>query len=156
MFGPMPTCYFLTAGRGVASTELNAFDAALLDAGVGDTNLIKMSSILPPGAVEIERLTLKKGSFIPLAYGDRTSDICGEKISAAVAVGIPEDPLEAGLIMEFSHVGDPESCEEIARNMVMEGMEIMRKRSILEIKSISTSIEVTKVGAVFAAVVLCS
>ncbi len=61
MFGPMPTCYFLTAGRGVASTELNAFDAALLDAGVGDTNLIKMSSILPPGAVEIERLTLKKG-----------------------------------------------------------------------------------------------
>ena len=71
MFGPMPTCYFLTAGRGEASTELNAFDAALLDAGVGDTNLIKMSSILPPGALEIEILPLKKGSFIPLAYGDR-------------------------------------------------------------------------------------
>lgn len=80
---------FSDSGKRVASTELNAFDAALLDAGVGDTNLIKMSSILPPGAVEIERLTLKKGSFIPLAYGDRTSDIYGEKISAAVAVGIP-------------------------------------------------------------------
>jgi hypothetical protein len=38
----------------------------------------------------------------------------------------------------------------------MEGMEIIRKRSILEIKSISTSIKVTKVGAVFAAVVLCT
>ncbi|MFH0958847.1 MAG: arginine decarboxylase, pyruvoyl-dependent [Pseudomonadota bacterium] len=155
MFGPMPTCYFLTAGRGEASTELNAFDAALLDAGVGDTNLIKMSSILPPAATEVEIFSLKKGSFVPLAYGDRTSNIPGEQISAAVAVGIPKDPLESGLIMEFSHIGDPDSCEKIARNMVLEGMEMIRKRSILEIKSISTSIEVTKVGAVFAAVVLC-
>lgn len=71
-------------------------------------------------------------------------------------MGIPEDPLEAGLIMEFSHVGDPNRCETIARNMVREGMEVIRKRSILEIKSISTSIEVTRVGAVFAAVVLCA
>ncbi|MCX5873373.1 MAG: arginine decarboxylase, pyruvoyl-dependent [Deltaproteobacteria bacterium] len=155
MFGPTPTSYFLTAGSGEASTELNAFDSALLDAGVGDTNLIKMSSILPPGAKEIQRLALKKGSFIPLAYGERSSDFPGLQISAAVAVGIPEDPLEAGLIMEFSHEGDPESCEKIARNMVKEGMEVIRNRKILEIKSISATINVTRVGAVFAAVVLC-
>jgi arginine decarboxylase len=155
MFGPTPSSFFLTAGSGEASMELNAFDAALLDAGVGDTNLIKMSSILPPGAKQIERVPLKKGSFVPLAYGDRSSDFSGVQISAAVAVGIPEDPLEAGLIMEFSHEGDPESCENIARNMVKEGMEVIRKRKLLEIKSISATLKVTRVGAVFAAVVLC-
>ncbi|MGC8602753.1 MAG: pyruvoyl-dependent arginine decarboxylase [Desulfomonilaceae bacterium] len=155
MFDTMPTLFFLTAGCGEASRELNAFDAALLDAGVGDTNLIKMSSILPPGVKEIERIPLKKGSFVPLAYGERTSDFPGVQISAAVAVGIPEDPLEAGLIMEFSHEGDPESCESIARDMVKEGMEVIRKRKLLEIKSISASLKVSKVGAVFAAVVLC-
>ena len=155
MFGAMPTSFFLTAGSGEASRELNAFDAALLDAGVGDTNLIKMSSILPPGVKEIQRIPLQKGSFVPLAYGDRSSDFQDIVISAAVAVGIPEDPLEAGLIMEFSHDGDSESCEAIARNMVKEGMEVIRRRKIREIKSISTSLKVTRVGAVFAAVVLC-
>ncbi|MGC8658670.1 MAG: pyruvoyl-dependent arginine decarboxylase [Desulfomonilaceae bacterium] len=155
MFGPMPTTFFLTSGCGEASMELNAFDAALLDAGVGDTNLIKMSSILPPGAKEIERIALRKGSFVPLAYGDRTSNIPGVQISAAVAVGIPEDPLDAGLIMEFSHEGSPDSCETIARNMVEEGMELIRKRRLREIKSISATLRVSRVGAVFAAVVLC-
>ena len=45
--------FFLTSGWGEASTELNAFDAALIKAGIGDTNLVKMSSILPPGAEEV-------------------------------------------------------------------------------------------------------
>ncbi len=155
MFGPLPTRYFLTAGAGEASTELNAFDAALLDAGVGDTNLIKMSSILPPGATLAEKHPLVRGSFVPLAYGDRTSDIPGQIISAAVAVGIPEDPLESGLIMECSRLGGPEECEKAARNMVIEGMETVRNRKIKEIKSISATIKVSRIGAVFAAVVLC-
>mgnify|MGYP000855221642 CR=1 FL=1 len=155
MFGPLPTRYFLTAGSGEASTELNAFDAALLDAGVGDTNLIKMSSILPPGATLVEKHPLVRGAFVPLAYGDRVSDVPGQIISAAVAVGIPEEPLESGLIMECSRIGPPEECEKSARNMVIEGMENIRKRKIKEIKSISVSIKVKKIGAVFAAVVLC-
>lgn len=41
--------YTLVGGSGEGATRLNAFDAALLDAGVGNTNLIKLSSILPPG-----------------------------------------------------------------------------------------------------------
>lgn len=155
MFGPLPTKYFLTAGAGDASTELNAFDAALLAARVGDTNLIRLSSILPPGAQQTEPYELQKGSMVPLAYGERVSREPGTLLSAAVAIGIPEDPSAAGLIMECSHIGDPGPCEETARRMVEEGMVLIRGASIREIKSISVSHTVRKVGAVFAAVVLC-
>jgi arginine decarboxylase len=155
MFGIVPKKYFLTAGFGEATTALNAFDAALLRAGVGDTNLVRMSSILPPGAKEIEPVQLAKGSFVPLAYGEKVSAEHGIVIAAAVAVGIPEDPDSAGLIMECSIVGDQEVCEEQARRMVREGMEVIRGVGIKEIKSISASLAVERVGAVFAAVVLC-
>jgi len=155
MMGPVPTKFFLTAGSGDASTALNAFDAALLCAGVGDTNLVRLSSILPPGAEEIAPCNLVKGSLVPLAYGDMTSSEPGTLISAAVAVGIPEDPACAGLIMECSRIGDPGPCERAARQMVEEGMEIIRGCRIREIKSISASTVVKRVGAVFAAVVLC-
>ena len=37
------------AGKGVGATRLSAFDAALWDAGIGDYNLIYLSSIIPVG-----------------------------------------------------------------------------------------------------------
>ncbi len=155
MFGPLPTNFFLTCGFGEASTELNAFDAALLRAGIGDTNLIRMSSILPPGARQVEGFRFPRGSFVPLAYGELTCSEPGTVISAAVAVGIPVDPAQAGLIMEHTTKGAPAACEDRARAMVAEGMEKIRGVAIHEIKSISASHTVLTVGAVFAAVVLC-
>jgi arginine decarboxylase len=154
MIGFVAGGFFLTRGKGEASTELNAFDAALLDAGVGDLNLLKMSSILPPGARET-RHTYPKGALTPLAYGDLVCDEPGVLISAAVAVGIPEDSSAAGLIMERSMRGPADVCERAAREMVREGMETIRGLRIREIMSVSVSHTVTRVGAVFAAVVLC-
>jgi len=52
---------------------LNAFDMALLDAGVGDTNLVRMSSIVPPSCKEVEGMLLPKGGLIPIAYGSISS-----------------------------------------------------------------------------------
>lgn len=155
MIGPVATKFFLTSGFGEASTELNAFDAALLKARVGDTNLVKLSSILPPACQEIQPYELPKGSLVPLAYGAMTSDRPGTLISASVAVGIPEDPNAAGLIMECTQFGDARTCEQATRAMVREGMETIRGVRIREIKSISVTHTVQRVGAVFAAVVLC-
>jgi len=155
LFGQLPQRFFLTSGSGEASTGLNAFDAALLQAGVGDTNLIKLSSILPPGAREVEPFALPKGSLVPLAYGEMVSAERGAVISAAVAVGIPEDDSAAGLIMECSRLGGPGPCERRVREMVIEGMEAIRGVRIKEIRSICASLTVTRVGAVFAAVILC-
>lgn len=41
----------LCSGTGDGPTPLAAFDAALMDAGVADHNLIRLSSVIPPNAV---------------------------------------------------------------------------------------------------------
>ncbi len=41
----------VASGTGKAHTKLAAFDAALHEAGVANYNLIKLSSIIPPGSV---------------------------------------------------------------------------------------------------------
>jgi len=42
---------FITSGVGEGQTKLAAFDAALWDAGIANFNLIKLSSIIPPGTI---------------------------------------------------------------------------------------------------------
>lgn len=40
----------VTSGTGEAPSELAAFDAALHQAGVANFNLIRLSSLIPPGS----------------------------------------------------------------------------------------------------------
>lgn len=150
-----PTKFFLVSGSSDGFSLLNAFDGALLKSGVGDTNLIRMSSILPPGCTEIKPRpkALPQGALVPVAYASITSDIPGETISAAVAIGIPEDPGLAGLIMEYSAREDETAVRSQVIKMVEKGMEV-RERSIREIMSISSTFRVAAVGAAFAGVVL--
>lgn len=149
-----PTKYFLVSGHSEGYSVLNAFDGALMASGIGDTNIVKMSSILPPGCKEINPpLPLPQGALVPTAYATISSTVPGEVISAAVAIGIPEDETQAGLIMEFSANKDEEYVVEQVKKMVEKGME-MRKRKIKEIKCISATHRVKEIGAVFAGVVL--
>ena len=150
-----PTKFFLVSGSSDGFSLLNAFDGALLVSGVGDTNLVRMSSILPPGCTEIKPRprSLPQGALVPVAYAAITSDVPEETISAAVAIGIPEDASLAGLIMEYSAKADETTVRDQVIRMVEKGMEL-RKRPIREIMSISSTFKVTTVGAAFAGVVL--
>jgi len=103
-----PTKYFIVAGTSEGYTPLNAFDGALLDSGIGNTNLVKMSSIIPPHCEEIEPVQLPYGALVPVAYASIASDLEGEVISAAVAAAFPKDPTRPGLIMEYSSRGHKE------------------------------------------------
>jgi arginine decarboxylase len=150
-----PTTFFLASGSSEGFSLLNAFDGALLASGVGDTNLVRMSSILPPGCKELKPapLPMPQGALVPVAYASLTSDAPGDVISAAVAIGIPKDPDKAGLIMEYSARAEETVVLEQVRRMAEKGMEV-RNRPIKEIKSISASFKIVTIGAVFAAVVL--
>jgi arginine decarboxylase len=148
-----PTHYFLIAGASEGFTPLNAFDGALLQAGIGDTNLVKMSSIVPPRCILIDPIRIPPGSLVPTAYASITCDIPGEMISSAVAVALPEDPVHAGLIMEYSARGNRRDVEEMVRNMALEGMKL-RDRKIKDLSSIAIEHQVKRIGATFAAVVL--
>ncbi len=150
-----PNVYCLVSGAAEGNTRLNAFDNALLEAGVGDTNLMRMSSICPPGAQEVSReeITLPGGGLIPLAYAHIDSQTPQMWIASAVAVGIPEDPTQPGVIMEFEDHTRLEYVETIVKQMVIDAFEY-RKRALKEIKVAGIEHQVKKCGATFAAAVL--
>ncbi len=154
MFNNPPTIYSIKAASTEGFSELNAFDVALLKSGVGNTNLVKMSSILPPNCLKVENINLPPGDLVPVAYAAITSSKKGELISAAVAVAIPKDKTKNGLIMEYE---DKNITKEEAESHVIEmakwGMDY-RGYEIERIESIAASHIVEKHGAAFACVVL--
>jgi arginine decarboxylase len=148
-----PTTYFMTSGSSEGFTTLNAFDGALMAAGIGNTNLVKMSSICPPRTLEVDSVTLPHGALVPVAYASITSDKPGQVIAAGVAIAFPEDKDHAGLIMEYSAADAREKVETKVRKMAEEGMK-MRGKKVREIKSAAVEHVVNECGAAFAAVVL--
>ncbi|MBU1077942.1 MAG: arginine decarboxylase, pyruvoyl-dependent [Spirochaetes bacterium] len=143
----------MVKGKGDAEYKLNAFDKALLNAGVGNTNLVRLSSILPPHSQEVDPVMLEPGQLLTLAYSSYTSNVKGELIAAAVSVAIPQDPNLNGLIMEHAGPGTSEEMQRIVIRKAELGMEY-RGFKVKEIKSISSEHETVDIGAVFAAVVL--
>jgi len=150
-----PNIYCLVKGASEGRTRLNAFDNSLLNAGVGDTNLMRMSSILPPGAQQrqIDDIELPGGALIPLAYAQIDSTTPGRYISSAIAVGIPEDESKPGVIMEFEDHSRLKNIEEIVHQMVIDAFEY-RKRELKEIQSIGIEHKVENCASTFAAAVL--
>jgi arginine decarboxylase len=148
-----PTQYFLVSGASDGYTPLNAFDAALLQAGIGNTNIVKMSSIVPPHCQRISPIALPPGALVPAAYACITSDVPGEIISAGVAIALPEDENQNGLIMEYSAKGERRTIEETVRNMAVEGMKL-RGWKIKDLQTVVSEYRVKRVGATLAAVVL--
>lgn len=148
-----PDKYFLVAGYAEGSTPLNAFDHALIKAGIGNTNLVRMSSILPPGAARIAPVVLPYGALIPAAYADETSDIVGTELAAAVACGVPDDPALPGVIMEHHLHGSEKLCREQVRQKVEEAF-ATRGYKLASVELASAAGVVQRVGSAVAAVVL--
>jgi len=147
-----PTKITLVRGAGEGDTFLTAFDRALLDAGIGDFNLIKVSSIVPPGARFLDELPeIPKGALVPTVYSKIESALPGEIISACVGAGISEEGL--GLLYEFSHNGTAQAAEEIVINMVKEGF-AMRGLTLKDIYLVSAEHKVEKIGCVVCAAVM--
>src|SRR5215471_15030065 len=113
-----------TAGHAEGGTLLNAFDNALLAAGIGNINLIKVSSILPPDVPVIELPKIKPGALIPTAYAAMTSDVPGQTVAAAVGYAVPDDPAKNGVIMEFHGVASREHAETQIHAMLDEAFRV--------------------------------
>lgn len=133
--------YTLVSGTGSGSTALNAFDNALYNAGVGNYNLIKVSSILPPMSMEEKSVGGEAGGILPIAYGSKVNHEKGTQIIAAVAVGIPQNQEEIGVIMEYSGFENEGQAEFIVKEMVREAM-CNRNIKIEDIKCITSSCSV--------------
>lgn len=117
-----PKGYFLAGGVGVSAVSpLNAFDNALKDAGIGDYNLIPVSSIIPEEAVEVEPRVLEKGSivFVVISISQGAS---GDKVLAGIGWTKPKDSM--GMIMEYHGKNDTDvdGAKEKLRDMLKEAM----------------------------------
>jgi arginine decarboxylase len=153
MILPLPKHYFIVAGKGEGFTPLNAFDAALGDAGVGDLNLVKVSSIVPPYCERLDPQKIAPGTLIAIAYASKTSQLPGEVIAAAVAVGLPEEKERAGVIMEYSSLGHRHEVEEIVTAMAQHALK-SRGLHVQSIECRGIEVKVEHIAAAFAGVVL--
>jgi arginine decarboxylase len=117
----------VVAGVGRGPTELAAFDAALVDAGVANRNLVRLSSVIPTRAV-VER----SGGPVrpPGEWGDRLYVVLAESRSSqlhdrlAAGIGwVQEEATGRGLFVEHeghsldeveTHIRD--SLEALARS----------------------------------------
>ncbi|MEG3067457.1 MAG: arginine decarboxylase, pyruvoyl-dependent [Syntrophaceticus schinkii] len=124
----------------------------MLDAGIGNLNLVRVSSILPPGAQLSPGLQIAPGTPTPTAYGYITSSTPGQIIAASIGVGISSQDTY-GVIMEFEGFCTKEEAETRVRQMVEEGFQ-MRNLSLKEVLVQGIDHKVEKIGSVFAAVIM--
>ena len=59
----IPTKYFITSGKAISGTSgLNAFDRALMEAGICEQNLVAVSSVIPSGSERIDPVEIPMGA----------------------------------------------------------------------------------------------
>lgn len=144
-----------TAGSAEGGTALNAFDNALLAAGIGNVNLVKVSSIVPPDVDIVDLPQIKPGAIVPTAYAAMTSETPGETIAAAVGYALPEDRTKAGVIMEYHDRTDRPGAERAVRAMLAEAFTVRGER-IRELRVFAAEHRVGRIGCALAAITLLS
>lgn len=146
-----PQMVCLASGAAEGDSELNAFDNALRKGGIGDVNLIRVSSIVPTGARMAPLPDLPYGMLVPAAYAEQVSTVAGQTISACIGVGWTE---RGGVIME-AHGADEtaEEIEERCKLMVEEGMRV-RGLEPYELHFATAEHTVERIGSAVAAAVL--
>lgn len=108
----------VTAGSGTGRTTMAAFDAALRSAGVADHNLIRLSSIIPPGAVvqacpPSQQLRGDFGDLLYCVYAVAYATECGDDAWSGIGWSRATDGSGCGLFVE--HAGH---AEDQVRSMI--------------------------------------
>lgn len=132
----VPTKFFVTSGKAVSRvTDLNAFDKALLNAGMGEQNLVSVSSILPASVKQIPKKKMPRGAIVHCVLAQmRGSE--GETISAGIAYAYRKDK-QGGYVAE----GHGHMNKKAMREILQWKLEEMAKLRGIELGSIKYKIE---------------
>lgn len=132
----IPTKFFVTSGKASSKvSDLNAFDRALLNARIGEQNLVSMSSVLPVGIEEVETRDLPRGAITHCILAQQRGDE-GEMLSAGIAYSFRKDG-EGGYVSEGHIHGTRAALKEILEWKINE-MARLRK---VELKRVKFKIE---------------
>lgn len=144
----------IVKGIGEGSTSLSAFDDALTNAGVGDFNLLELSSVIPKEAViEIKNkfdLDHAIGQIQPVVLSHTESDETGKEISAGLGWTTAE---EGGVFIEISGCFGEKSCIEKIESSLKD---MIARRSWKWNGKINKHVATTTVGKKFSCVTVCA
>ena len=127
MAGFVPKQLFFTKGVGKHREKLASFELALRSAGIAACNLVRVSSIFPPGCRIIPRSEgvkrLKDGQVTFVVMSDAATHEPHRLIAATVGVAIPRDPKLYGYLSEHHSFGENEKtagdyAEDLAAEML--------------------------------------
>ena len=127
MVGFVPRELFFTKGVGKHREKLTSFELALRSAGIAACNLVRVSSIFPPGC----KIWSRKDGVRRLQSGQVTFVVMSETatrephrlIAATVGVAIPRNPELFGYLSEHHSFGENEQtagdyAEDLAAEML--------------------------------------
>ena len=118
---------FLTKGAGKHREKLASFEMALRDAGLATFNIVRVSSILPPGARMVARATglrlLTPGQIIFAVVSDNATCEPHRLVAASIGIAKPKDPTRYGYLSEHHSFGEREQvagdyAEDLAAEML--------------------------------------
>ena len=151
MLWTLPNRWWPTSGHAEGITPLNAFDNALLEAGIGNLNLIKLSSVLPADAVRLTQPpAIAHGSLVPTVYTTKTDTQPGEVVAAAVGIGFQRE----GHGMIYECTGDSRAAVESQVRRMVEDSFAQRGYRLHDFLVASAEHRVGSTGCALAAVVL--
>lgn len=110
----IPGRFFVTSGKATSAiSKLNAFDQALVMAGISEANLVPVSSVLPQGIRQVARASIERGTitFCVMARQDGEG---GERISAGLAYFLRKDGAGGYVAEVHSHCSSDELKKELS------------------------------------------
>lgn len=123
----VPTKCFLTRGVGKHREKLQSFEMALRNAGIAHCNLVRVSSIYPPGCRIISRREgerlLKPGQIVFCVLYDNATDEPHRLVAASVGMALPKIRSHHGYLSEHKSFGQTEKqagdyAEDLAAEML--------------------------------------
>ncbi len=136
----IPKEFFITSGKALSGvSDLNAFDMALMDAGIEEQNLVAVSSIIPPGAEKVEKFRLPMGAVTHCVLAQMRGK-GGDRISAGIGYAYRKDG-NGGYVAEAHIFGGETAVREQLRRKVKE-MERIRGIELTEPVIVSQTLDV--------------
>jgi arginine decarboxylase len=118
----IPKRLFLTRGKGQHKEKLASLEQALREAGIAPFNLVKITSIFPPGCRLISKREgikrLSPGQIVFLVMSENATDEPQRLISASIGLAIPNNPSRYGYLSEHHSFGqDAEEAGQYAEDL---------------------------------------
>ncbi len=137
-----PSRFAVKTGTGSSETSfLNAVDKAMIEASVGEYNLIEVSSVLPVGIKRVDDFSEHRGAFLPAVISKKMGS--GKELSAGLAWGFRKDG-KGGYVMEMVKEGSQIQEEEFQKEISKRVREMgeIRDVSLVEVETAYDDIKV--------------